>query len=109
MEEEALSIDKIDVDTEEQIFSTTNNDCLQLNSIDSTFLQFSSTKRREECLPSFLRNRVRFLILLVTMLFLILTRANELSFNFTVICMTSNTTVNNVSFRAYQVFLSKKN
>lgn len=39
-----------------------------------------------------LKNKFRYIILIVTALCLTFTRSNELSFNFTVICMNMNTT-----------------
>lgn len=46
----------------------------------------------------FFRSRIRYAILVVTVLCLTSARSNELSFNFTVICMTSNSTENPVNF-----------
>ncbi|KAH7728881.1 Major facilitator superfamily [Aphelenchoides avenae] len=48
---------------------------------------------RNTCLDVF-GGRMRYLILLISMLCMTATRSNELSFNFTVICMTANSSVN---------------
>lgn len=46
--------------------------------------------------------KIRYLILLITVLCMSASRSNELTFNFTVICMTSNSSVNNV--RLFLIF-----
>jgi hypothetical protein len=72
------------------------NSGTRLNTIDSAFLHFAPTKQ-SNVLPKCLKFRVRFIVLFIAVLFLTFTRANELSFNFTVICMTSNSSINIVS------------
>jgi hypothetical protein len=74
--------------------------------IDSAFLHFGSKNglkhEGSRWVPSFLKYRVRFLVLFIAMLYLTFTRANELTFNFSIICMTSNSTVNNVRYLVYK-------
>lgn len=108
---------KMDVEGDEPVYSTASSEMVTLHpspAIDSTFLNFGKNAQKHDVprwMPSCLRllsfkctqtltkhfrYRVRFLILFIGMVYLTSTRANELSFNFSVICMTSNLTVNGV-------------
>ena len=62
---------------------------------DDDHMIFSS-KPQQGCFQ--IRGRIRYSILLLTVICLTFIRSNELSFNFTVICMNSNETNSIVSF-----------
>lgn len=100
---EPISSSTNKMDSEEPVYSMSTDLSPrldpQLNSIDSAFLHFSARddNKPANCLPTFLKSRVRYIILTMTMLYLTFTRANELGFNFTIICMLNNSTENNVS------------
>lgn len=69
--------------------------------IDSPKIELIQTKNENSrnnlndnvnCWPSLIKYNIRYCILILTVVCLTFTRSNELSFNFTVICMNSNTT-----------------
>lgn len=61
-------------------------------------VNLSSESLAESDTKSYSKGYFRYLLLLISILCMTSTRSNELSFNFTVICMTSNSSVNNVCF-----------
>ncbi|KAI1720413.1 major facilitator superfamily domain-containing protein [Ditylenchus destructor] len=58
-------------------------------------VNLSSESLAESDTKSYSKGYFRYLLLLISILCMTSTRSNELSFNFTVICMTSNSSVNN--------------